>query len=96
MILRLVLEVKLPCELLGTFWSRGIFFLQLTPMYCTLLNILPLESKGKNFITFVYGIRLLNLEERCPLREDLALHFRENYLKEVKIPLPMEEFTSNC
>ena len=62
----------------------------------TLLNRLPLESKGKNFVTFVYGIRLLNLEERCPLREDLPLHFRENYLQEVKIPLPMEEFTSNC
>ena len=62
----------------------------------TLLNGLPLESKGKNFVTFVCGIRLLNLEEKCPLREDLPLHFRENYLQEVKVPLPMEEFASNC
>ena len=62
----------------------------------TLLNRLPLESKGKNFVTFVCGIRLLNLEEKCPLREDLPLHFRENYLQEVKVPLPMEEFASNC
>ena len=62
----------------------------------TLLNRLPLESKGKNFVTFVCGIRLLNLEEKCPLREDLPLHFRENFLQEVKVPLPMEEFASNC
>ena len=61
----------------------------------SLLNRLPIESKGKKFVTFVYGIRLLNLEERCPLREDLPLDFRENYLQEVKIPLPTEEFTSN-
>ena len=61
-----------------------------------LLDRLPLESKGKNFVTYVYGIRLLNLEEKCPLREDLPLHFRENYLQKVKVPLPMEEFASNC
>ena len=65
-----------------------------SPQRHALLNRLPLESIGKNFITFVCGIRLLNLEEKCPLREDLPLHFRENYLQEVKIPLPMEEINS--
>ena len=61
----------------GSVFNLFVSTLPVCQILVTLLNRLPLESKGKNLVTFVCGIRLLNLEETCPLREDLPLHFRE-------------------